>query len=277
MSREHPLKPVERELKVAPRRRLDLIEEVDADARAMQAELEGSGRTSRQARQDALRHFVPADQAIEELEARHAPRLGRWARSAGWADRVVVLGVALAATLAGFIAVAALYGYGVPDVAAFVTWPLAAVIGALAANLCWAVIQLLIHGDLRPTQRRLLWNRHAGLLVVAVALGALGAAWVGRATLAPLEPPAIAAPESPMEQPPVWEPPVWEAVGRMATVAGTGLAAAVFGLFGWLALAPRLLTDEEAERRIARFFSQARPQLTLASDPSPEHERRGRP
>jgi len=63
----------------------------------------------------------------------------------------------------------------------------------------------------------------------------------------------------------------------MATVAGTGLAAAVFGLFGWLALTPRLLTDEEAERRIARFFGQARPQLTLASDPSPEHERRGRP
>ena len=84
-------------------------------------------------------------------------------------------------------------------------------------------------------------------------------------------------PESPMVEPPVWEPPVWDAVARMATVAGTGLAAAVFGLFGWLALTPRLLTDEEAEHRIARFFAQARPHLALASDPSLDHEPTGGP
>ena len=253
MPRDHPLKRVERELKVAPRRRLDLIEEVDADARAMQAELERRGRTSGQARRAALRRVVPTHEALEELEARHAPRLGRWARAVGWVDRAVVLGVALAATLAGLIAVIVVYGSAVPDVAAFVTWPLAVVIAALAANLSWAAIQLLIHGDLRPMQRRSLWNRHAGLIVVAVALGALGAAWVGRVTLAP----------------------GWEAVGQMATVAGTGLAAAVFGLFGWLALTPRLLTDEETERRIAGFFAQARRHLTLASDAGLDHERRG--
>ena len=84
-------------------------------------------------------------------------------------------------------------------------------------------------------------------------------------------------PGSQAEEPPTWEPPVWDAVGRMATVAGTGLAAAVFGLFGWLALTPRLLTDEEAEHRIARFFAQARPHLALAPDPSPDLERRGAP
>lgn len=287
MPHDHPLKRVERELKVAPQRRLDLIEEVDADIRALQAELERRGRTPGQARRAALRQAVPDDRTLADLEARHAPRLRRWAGAAGWIDGAVVLGVALAASLAGFIAVIVMYGSGVPEVAAFVIWPLVVVIAALAANLSRAVIQLLIHGDLRPGQRRLLWNRQAGLVVAAVALGALGAAWVGRVTLPPLEPPAIAAPESPMveppgrgspaQEPPVWEPPVWEAVGRMATVAGTGLAAAIFGLFGWLALTPRLLNDEEAEHRIARFFAQARPHLALASDTSLDLERRGGP
>ncbi|MXW17055.1 MAG: hypothetical protein F4123_02245 [Gemmatimonadetes bacterium] len=297
MPHDHPLKRVERELKVPPQRRLDLIEEVDADVRALQVELERRGKTPSQARRAALRQAVPDDQALADLEARHAPRLGRWAGAAGWVDRAVVLGVALAATSAGFIAVIAMYGSGVPDVPAFVIWPLTVVIAALAANLSRAVIQLLLHGDLRPRQRRLLWARQAGLVVAAVTLGALGAAWVGRVTFAPLEPPMIAAPEStvgeppvrespmvepprqgsPFEQPPVWEPPVWEAVGRMATVAGTGLAAAVFGLFGWLALTPRLLTDEEAEHRIARFFAQARPHLALASETSPDHQRKGEP
>ena len=297
MPLDHPLKRVERELKVPPQRRLDLIEEVDADVRALQAEMERRGKTPGQARRAALRQAVPNDQALADLEARHAPRLGRWAGTAGWVDRAVVLGVALAATSAGFIAVIVMYGSGVPDVPAFVIWPLAVVIGALGANLSWAVIQFLIHGDLRPGQRRLIWARQAGLVVAAVALGALGAAWVGRVTLSPLEAPAIAGPESPVgepsvrespmveppghgppvDEPPVWEPPVWEAVGRMATVAGTGLAAAVFGLFGWLALTPRLLTDEEAEHRIARFFAQARPHLALASETSLNHQRKGGP
>ncbi len=285
MPHDHPLKRVERELKVPPQRRLDVIEEVDADVRALQAELERRGRTPSQARRAALRQVVPDDQALADLEARHAPRLGQWAGAAGWIDRAIVLGVALAATLAGFIAVIVMYGSGVPAVPAFVIWPLVVVIAALAANLSWAVIRLLVQGDLRPRQRRLLWNRHAGLVVAAVAVGALGAAWVGRVTFAPLEPPTIAAPESPMmgpfvpgspmAEPHLWEPPVWEAVGRMATVAGTGLAAAVFGLFGWLALTPRLLTDEEAERRIAHFFAQARPHLAVASDTSPDHQRTG--
>ncbi|MYA64354.1 MAG: hypothetical protein F4139_05080 [Gemmatimonadetes bacterium] len=277
MPHDHPLKRVERELKVPPQRRLDLIEEVDADVRALQAELERRGRTPGQARRAALRQAVPDDQALADLEARLAPRLGRWAGAAGWVDRAVVLGVALAATSAGFIAVIVMYGSGVPAVPAFVIWPLVIVIAALAANLSWAAIQFLVHGDLRPRQRRLLWTRQAGLVVAAVALGALGAAWVGHVTLAPLEAATIAGPESPVEEPPVWEPPVWEAVGRMATVAGTGLAAAVFGLFGWLALTPRLLTDEEAEHRIARFFAQARPHLALASDPSLDHQRKGGP
>lgn len=258
MPRDHPLKRVERELRVAPQRRLDLIEEVDADAQALQAELERRGLTPGQARRAALRQVVPAEQALADLEDRHAPRFGHWMRATGWIDRAVGVGMAVAATSAGLVAVVAMYGSGVPDVAAFVTWPLAVVIAALSANLCWGAAQLWIHGSLCPPQRQLLWTRHAGLIVAAAALGALGAAWVGRVTL-------------------LGDPPVWETVGRMATVAATGLAAAVFGLFGWLALTPRLLTDEEAERRIAAFFAQARPHLALAPEPSSEHEHAGGP
>lgn len=258
MPREHPLRRVERELKVAPGRRLDLIEEVDADARGLQAELERRGRTPGQARRAAVRQVVPTEQALGDLEIRHAPRFGRWMRATGRVDRAVGLGMAAVAASAGLVAVVAMYGSGVPDDAGLVTWPLVVVIAALAANLSWGAIQLWIHGDLRPPQRRLLWNRHAGLIVVAVALGASGAAWVGRVTL-------------------LGELPVWEAIGRIATVAGTGLAAAVFGLFGWLALVPRLVTDEEAEHRIAAFFAQARPHLTLSPESPSEHERKGGP
>ena len=87
MPREHPLRRVERELKVAPRRRLDVIEEVDADARGLQAELERRGRTPGQARRAAVRQVVPTEQALGDLELRHAPRFGRWMRATGWVDR----------------------------------------------------------------------------------------------------------------------------------------------------------------------------------------------
>lgn len=213
---------------------------------------------------------MPGASTIEELSARHAPPLGRWLCTAGWADRAVLLGVGLAATSAGLLAVMAMHGSGVAEPGAFLVWPLVVVIAALAANLAWAVGQLWIHGGLRPVQRRLLWTRQAGLVVAAIALGALGTAWVGRQALAPTE----------LPQPQGWEAqlpgaPVWEAIERMATVAGTGLGAAVFGLFGWIALSPRMLTDEEAERRIAEFFAQARPQLAVVPEPLHEHQRQG--
>ena len=262
MPREHPLKRVERALKVAPRHRLDLIEEVDADVRALQAELERRGSTPARARGAARRRLVPGQSTIEELSARHAPPLGRWVRAADWVDRVVPLGVGLAAASAGLLAVIAMHGSGVAGAAAFAVWPQAIVIAALAANLSWAGAQLWIHGDLRSMQRRLLWTRQAGLVVAAIALGALGAAWEGRLGLAPTEPVLLQGWE-----PQLWEAPVWQAIDRMATVAGTGLGAAVFGLFGWLGLTPRLLTDEEAERRIAHFFADARPLLTLSGHP----------
>ena len=260
MPREHPhpLARVERELKVAPRHRLALIEEVDADVRALQAELERRGRNPVRAREAALRQLVPAADALEELEARHTPRLGRWAPASGPMDRALMLGLAAVATLAGVRAVIALPGLASPGMTAVLAWPQAIVVALLAANLAKAVAQIWIHGDLRPPQRQSLWARQTGLIVAAVALGALGAAREGY--------PAVDTPDAA-----VWTAvAAWEAVGRAAGFAATGIATAVFGLFGWLAITPRLITDEEIERRIATLFAQARPPLTsLGETPRP--------
>ena len=250
MPREHPLERVERELKVAPRHRLDLIEEVDADVKALQAELVRRGRDPVQARRAALRQLAPAGAAIEKLEARHTSRLGRWARASAPMDRALMLGVAAIATLAGVRAVMALQGLVSLGPTAVLAWPQAVVIALLAANLARAVTQLWIHGDLRSTQRQSLWARQAGLIVAAVALGALGAAWEAY--------PAFVTPAS----------AGWEVVGRTASLAATGVATAIFGLFGWLAITPRLIADEEIERRITSFFAQARPALATRREPS---------
>lgn len=241
MPREHPLASVERELKVAPQHRLDLIEEVEADVRALQAELVRRGHGPGPARRAALRRLVPASAALEELEARHTPRLGRWTRASGPIDRIFMLAVAAVATVVGVQAVFALPGLVPLGTANFLVWPQAIVIGLLAANLAHAVTRLWLHGDLRTPRRRALWARQAGLIVAAVAIGTLGAAWEGYL--------AVIAPAS----------AGWEAVGRIASFAATGVATAIFGLFGWLAITPRLISDEEMERRITRFFAQARP------------------
>ena len=253
MPREHPLASVERELKVAPQHRLDLIEEVEADVRALQAELERRGRSRAQARRAALERLVPAGAAVEELEARHTSRMGRWTRGSAPMDRVLMLAVAAVATLAGVQAVFALPGLVPPGTATFLVWPQAIVIALLAANLARAVTLLWLRGDLRAPRRQALWARQAGLIVAAVAIGALGAALEGYL--------AVVTPAS----------AGWEVVGRTASFAATGVATAIFGLFGWLAITPRLITDEEVERRITSFFAQARPaSAPLGVTPKPE-------
>ena len=111
--------------------------------------------------------------------------------------------------------------------------------------------RLWIDGDLRPAFRQQLWHRQIGLVVAAIALGALGAAWEGYSTLGALEAEAAVTPA------------VWDVVRRSVSFAALGLGAAIFGLFGWLAITPRLITDEMIERRISMFFT--RPPLTLTS------------
>lgn len=248
--RPHPLADVERDLDVSPRHRLDLLEEVSADAEGLRGELERRGHPPERARRAALNQVVPAEEALAELEAQHAPRLGRWVRAAGWGDRVERLGIATGAVLAGAAACVALARSGPLGSAPALAWPQVVVVALLAANWTRAAKRLWIDGDLRPEPRRHLWQRQAGLIVAAVALGALGAAWEGYGAYETL----AAADFAPSA--------TWAAVRRIIACAAVGLGTAIFGLFGWLAITPRLINDEMIERRIAAFFAASRPPPT---------------
>ena len=175
MRREHPLEGVERDLKVSLRRRLELIEELGADTEALQEELERRGHRPAQARRAALRQIVPTNETLAELETQHAPPLRRWARAAGWLDRVERHCIVVAAMLAGAAACIAMAWSGLLSSTAVLAWPQVIVVALLAANWTRAAKRLWIDGDLRPELRRQLWERQIGLIVAAVALGALGA------------------------------------------------------------------------------------------------------
>ena len=254
MPRENPLARVERDLRVAPRHRLDLVEEVGADVLALQAELERRGYGPAEARGVAVARLMPGAEAIRQLEYRHTPKLGRRVLASGWMDRAVAVGAGAAATFAGVVAVAATGDLaGVGETAA-IRWLLVFVAALVAANLARAAARLWVQGDLRQEERQLLWGRQTGLIVAAVALGALGAAWQGYLALGASLGATGAASLS--------QAAAWEAIGSVAGVAVSGLGVAVFGLFGWLLVTPRLLIDEECERRIDAFFAQSRLQLT---------------
>ncbi|WP_420632733.1 hypothetical protein [Candidatus Palauibacter sp.] len=245
MRPDHPLAEVERDLEVSPRRRLELLEELGADAEALQAVLERRGYSPDQARRAAFRQLLPTGETLAELEAQHAPRLGRWARTAGWLDRVERLGMVVAAVLAGAAACMTLISSG-PLGSAVLAWPQVVVVALLAANWTLAAKRLWIDGDLRPELRRQLWERQVGLIVSAVALGALGAAWEGYSAWEALEAEAFALPAT------------WDAIRRIVSCAALGFGAAIFGLFGWLAITPRLINDEMIECRISTFFAGSR-------------------
>lgn len=265
MPREHPLAGVEREVKLAPRHRLDLVQEVDADVRAMQAELERRGWSPAEARQEAIQRFVPTGEVVEQLEDRHAPGLGRWLRAEDRGERVTSVGIGAAATLGGALGIVATVRPGLSGTVMVLSWALVIVFALLVANLARVAAQLWLHGDLRVRQLQPLWARHAGLIVTAVALGALGAAWEGYLVLTntgQVDSSALLA---------------WETTGTMAHFAATGLAAAIFGLFGWLSISPRLIADQEIERRITEFFAQHRARLTLNNPAPSSHESEGEP
>lgn len=250
MRLEHPLAGVDRELSVSPRRRLELLEELDSDAEALQDELERRGRGPRQAQRAALRRLVPAGEALRLLEVQHAPPLGRWIRAAGWLERVERFGIATVAIFAGAAALIVIRWPGSLGMTSVLAWPQVIVVALLAANWAQAAGRLWIDGDLRPDRRRTLWGRQVGLMVAAVALGSLGAAWEGYIALGAVEGEAITTQA------------IWGGLRRAVSFAGLGLAAAIFGLFGWLSLTPRLITDETIERRISAFFTRSRSPLT---------------
>lgn len=256
MRLEHPLAGFERAARVAPRRRLELLEEMDADARDLERELKSRGRP--QARNAALRRLLPSDDVVRELEDANAPPLGRWIRESGWLERLERFGLAAVALVAGAAAFVTLPSAGLPGPARGLVWVQAIVFSLLAVNWAQVAGRLWVAGDLRPARRDALWRRHVGLMVTAVAVGAFGSAWQGYASLELQELDVATLPSI-----------LGALTGSMAFGA-FGLASATFGLFGWLSVTPRLITDEAIEERIATFFS--RSQLGLVAT-RPEEDR----
>ncbi len=255
MRHEGSLAAVERALKVSPERRLELIEEVDADVDALQEELERRGYSPESARRAALRRLLPAPETLAALEAQHAPRLGRWLRAAGIRGRVERLGALAAAILATMALLAAIWRWDNAAASTLLACSLVMVVSLLAANWFRAAASLWIDGSLPPERRRLLWARQVGLIVAAISLGGLGATWEGYTALAALDASASAA---------------WNGVQRSVFFATLGFGAALLGLLGWLALIPRLITDETAEGRITALLVRSHPFRALRT-PTRKH------
>ena len=244
MRPEHPLADVERSLAVPPRRRLDVLQEVDADAEALQAELERRGYGPAQARRAALRRVVPGTETLAQLEAQHAPPLGRWVRGAGWIDRVERLGIVVATGLAGAVACIT-------------------ILGASSARLRGRAGLAPGHRR-RPSRRELDPGRQASLDRRRPAARNCGAGCgsgrsgssSSRSPSGRWAPPARSTAPSERWKAEQFAPPaMWDAVGRIVSHAALGLSAAIFGLFGWLAITPRLIDDETMEHRISAFFA----------------------
>lgn len=240
---ESMLDAVARRLKAPPRRRLELIEELGADAEALRDELQRRGYDANAARRLAARRVAPSGEALAELEAQHAPRLGRWMRKTGLAGGIERMAAMATAILAGSAMLAALWWQDPAATGSLVGWSLAVVVALLSSNWARAAARLWIDGELRPALRAVLWARQVGLIVAAASLGGFGAAWEGHVALGVPE----ASPDA-----------VWGAVQRVVLFGILGFGAAAFGLLGWLALVPRLVTDEECERRIAAFVDHSR-------------------
>ena len=255
MRHESRLAAVQRALKVSPERRLELIEEVDADVDALQEELERRGHSSAAARRAALNRFLPAPETLVALEAQHGPPLGRWVRAAGIRGPVERLGATAAAILAAMALLAAIWRWDNAAAGTLLACSLVMVVSLLAANWFRAAASLWIDGSLPPERRLLLWARQVGLIVAAISLGGLGATWEGYTALAALDASSGAG---------------WTAVHRSVFFAALGFGAALLGLLGWLALIPRLITDETAEGRITTLLVRSHPFRALRT-PTRKH------
>ena len=237
-----------RRLNIPPRRRLEMIEELGADLEALQAAYERRGLSPAAARREALMRLVPAEDSLHELNAQHLPRTARWLKAGGIGGRVERFGAAAAAILAGTALLAAIPTEDTAVQGALFLWAQALIAALLAANWCRGAAGLWIIGVLPPDVRSLFQARQAGLITGAVSLGGLGALWQGYVGLGTLE----ASPGL-----------VWHVLRPAALTGAIGIGAAIFGALGWLALLPRLISDESSERRIETLITPSHPQGPL--------------
>lgn len=246
MPPKDPLNGLDSRLHLQPKQRLELLEELRSDLEDLEEALSRKGYRPRRAREKALRQLLPSADVVQALETHHEGTALRWIRRHSRTSNVgrwalaALAGVSVLLAL-NFLRQAGLFSSAGP----FVGLELL-LTGSLAANWAYTGFQLWVGRGVRPESRQLRWRYHAGLIVAAVAIGALGSAWEGYSVL------GILGESTP-------EPAIaWAALRRALVLITLGTAAATFGLFAWLSFVPKLATDEAIERRIAALFRHPR-------------------
>jgi hypothetical protein len=231
------------ELRVHPRKRLVLLEEIAADVDAMEDELAARGVPRGQARAAAIGRLYPGPEAARELELEQVAYRRLAARyGGGTLERAERLGLALIATLT---TAAFAFPLGRLDVVrggnVFVLGPTAAV-ALLVWNTLRVAFGLWVRQDMRARERRAAWRIQIGLVLVAASASGVGVAFEAYATAGRL----AAAPD-------------WVAgfglLRDAMVLAALGLGAVVIGLTGWLALTPSLYAHDAFERRLTSLFA----------------------
>ena len=258
--REDALPRLERALRLHPRKRLVLMEELRADLDALEDELAARGLPRSQAREAAARRVLPDAETARalELEAAAWPRLAGRAgdRALRAAERAAIALVAVLVAVALGLGMARLRPGG--PAAGFAA-AMAIVISLIAAHTVHVGQALWLRQDLRADGRREAGRIHLGLVLVAVSLSGLGATVVAYDAAGALASRAAA-------------PGVFALVRDVALLVALGLGAVLIGRLGWLALTPSFRSYETFERRIAALFLPTGPTLHR-----PDHRQEVRP
>jgi len=253
--RDATLPRLERGLRLHPRKRLVLLEELIADLDALEDELASRGIPRGAARAAAIRRLVPGPAAVRELEAAGAAyrRLAGGAREAfvRVAERVAIAGVSAFTLVALGLAVARL---GLHGWAGGFAWAMVGAIAVIVANTVAVAVGLWVREDLRAADRRTAWHVQLGLILVAVSLGGLGATVLAYEAAGRI----AASPDVPV---------AFGLIRDVSLLASLGTGAAIIGLSGWLALTPSLRSYDLFERRIAAVFVPAGPRLVRSDHP----------
>ena len=244
-------------LRIHPRKRFALLEEIAADIDAMEDELAARGFPRGRARAAAIDRLYPGLAVVRELEAeevayrRLADRFG--AEPVVFTERIGLGLVAMLTLVALAIGLARLDAFR--SGGAFV-WGSIVVISALVTNTLRVAFGLWVRQDMDAAARRRAWRIQVGLVLVATSIGGLGAAvesYVAAGSLAVR---------------PEWG--IGFALMRdVMLLAGLSLGAIVIGLSGWLALTPSLRSYDAFERRIAAAFGPVGPRLVRGTAEPP--------
>jgi hypothetical protein len=244
------------DVRMHPRKRLALMEEIAADVDALEDELASRGVPRERARAAAMNRLFPDPAVVRELETdavayhRLAARIG--GSRLVLAERVGLAAVALLTLITLARGLAQMDGFR--SGGAFL-WATIGMIALLVANTLRVAVGLWARQDMGAAERRQAWRVQVGLVLVAISVSALGSA--SEAYLGALRMEVGAGSLAGF------------ALARdVLILVAMGLGATVIGLVGWLALTPSLRSYESFERRIATVFVAPGPRLVR--EPAPE-------